>query len=187
MLKSFKNPMSFFRISKRPNTANIDLKNHEEINAKIEAFYQKSGVEVSNFVQLFNALLDYAVTSENQTGIEPTLKEGEVIVSQEEINGFKNDLALKSDKITELVSKVSEFEKKEEESFKKELLDSEALENVLLVPCTPDQKEVLECIAEWRFEENYDDVLQSPAEIVKAIVFRKSYLYNQFGAYKTGL
>ena len=185
--------MSSFKITKRPNTANIDLKHHDEINAKIEQFYQKSGIQVDNFGQLFQALLNYSVTSENQTGI-PALKDGEVITTQSHIDDLELICKEKSEEINNLNSTVetlqSEVTTKSDE-LKTLTENTPSLENVLLVPCTPDQIEVLAGIGLNRLNDKgyseVDGIPDSPADVIKQLAFREPYLYNHWGNYYTGL
>lgn len=164
-----------FQFSKRANTLNVNQEEMPDFNSKISLIAERYDIKPENIKDLFKFLIDFAIHetdfTENQQGI--TLQEGEVIVRQESIDALNKQ--------------ITEMQAEEEKRFADSLLVSEAMENVLLVPCTPEQKEVLEGIAQNRFEAEYDNELKGPADIVKDITFRSCYLYNEYRRYYTGL
>lgn len=182
--------MSSFVINKRPNTANIDLKNHDEVNEKIKLFYKKSGTTADNFVQLFHSLLNYAVTSENPSGVL-ILQENEVVVTQDFIDGLQLEIKELTESVNNLKNEVSSKDEQITDLFQKDLTKSEALENVLLVPVTPEQKDVLTGIGINRLRDKgyslIPDTPDSAADIIKQIAFREPYLYNHWMDFYTGL
>ena len=175
--------MNRFQITTRQNTLNVNQHDFDKVNADINDFCDKAEVNPESFKELFYTLLDFARFN---------------VKSQVKSDESENEISLKSAEIDQLKLQIENLQKSNEELehvnkdlFAKELARSEAEENsdpnILPVPATPEQVAVLAGIAQNRFDAKYDDELASPAEIVKRIVFRESYLYNHFGVFHTGL
>lgn len=184
---------NLFQFSKRTNAININPDEITDFNSKLILLSEQYGSDFANFKDLFTFLIDFATSetdfTETQTGIE--LKEGEVIVTQKYLDDCQTEITDKNSQISSLTEQVKKFQEEEDTRFGESVRASEAMENVLLVPVTPDQKELLIGIAQNRLDKGYEtDVPGEPDSadsIIRKIAFRESYLYNEYKRFYTGL
>lgn len=191
-------PANHFQFTRRGNTLNVNSAEMPDFNSKIKQISENTGSQFETFKDLFVFLLDFAISqdsiqelSENEMIVEKIefdlLKSSQqTIISQNEtLHQQLTDVQTAKDELADRLKSL------EDQAFEKELQISQAMENVLLVPCLPEQKELLEGIALNRLNEGYGTEVpgtpDSPGSILKQIAFRDSYLFNHYGRFYTGL
>ena len=160
-----------FQIKTRVNSLNFNLEDQQSVNLKIQEIQEKFNVEFPNIKELFNWLLELALSKD---------KVVEVVENPVDISEFQQEISILNERILSL-------EAENKDLFEKQLLHSESEINVLKIPCSEEQVEVLKGIAENRLKKGYEDALITPDEVIKKIAFREPYLYNHWGDFFTGL
>lgn len=170
----------------------ISEKERDQLNEFCNHRQEMENTVFTNAKQVVLSLLSYCKQLENErdnseNNVDFTEYENKIADLELETATRLKEIEILQEQLSSLENENKSLQALNEDAFQKEMARSEREQNNLIIPCSPEQRQVLKGIAENRFKKGYSDKVDSPDEIVKQIVFREPYLYNHWGDYYTGL